>query len=527
MAKYYGQIKTMKTAKIGTIMPWAGDSSVGGLVSNVPLGWILCDGKVYPANRYPLLSSVLGNSYGGTPLTGSFPHYTGTIKIPDLTGRVMMDLESTMLFNSAYQYGQSDAYEKLSDAGGNPLVVDDGFTKAIPTLISADTDLVFSIASNITFVGKMTGAAGAPNITVTDPSFGTSVYTIGRKLGINHTPQHSHPGLYSSATAGAAPPELFQPDTIETGGSQSGPCTSKTWYEAFLKNEDTAPTWCRGKGLITYYDESTLVKTDQFNEFLSTTSVDYTQIPPLTANTPQVYETPSTYTDTVNAIPIKTHAQKAWTGYYPRPMEFSGRRNFFGYGTGNVGPTNISDDPEFTPFSVDATISANSTNFTIPAGQINPAGSLPGADTRITDKIVPFMFVSSTFTTNAYISKGTQVLSITPQGDENNPEYVVELSQNIGGSGSSLVAVKFRHGTYPTTLNTSPQGQDPAGNTMTAHNHGSFEITMGPGLKGPTTHPVTDVGKGTVNPLPIPGALNILANISNPSLNMVFIIRAF
>lgn len=137
------------------------------------------------------------------------------------------------------------------------------------------------------------------------------------------------------------------------------------------------------------------------------------------------------------------------------------------------------------------------------------------------------MFVSSTFTTNAYISKGTQVLSITPQGDENNPEYVVELSQNIGGSGSSLVAVKFRHGTYPTTLNTSPQGQDPAGNTMTAHNHGSFEITMGPGLKGPTTHPVTDVGKGTVNPLPIPGALNILANISNPSLNMVFIIRAF
>lgn len=527
MAKYYGQIKTMKTAKIGTIMPWAGDASSGGLTSNVPLGWILCDGKVYPANRYPLLSSVLGNSYGGTPLTGSFPHYTGTIKIPDLTGRVLMDLEPSMLFNSDYQYGQSDAYEKLVDAGGSSLVVDDGFTKAIPTLISADTDIVFTVASDITFVGKMTGAAGSANINVTDPSFGTSVYTIGRKLGINHTPQHSHPGLYSSATAGASPPELFQPDTIETGGSISGPCTSKSWYEAFLKNEDTAPTWCRGKGLITYYDETTLVKTDQFNEFISTTTTDYTQIPPLTANSPIVYETPSTYTESVSAVPIKTHAQKAWTGYYPRPMEFNGRRNFFGYGTGVTGPTGISDDPEFTPFAVDVELQSNRTNFTIPAGSVNPAGFGSDSDTRITDKIVPFMFVSSDLQDTVYLAKGTQVLSITPQGDENNPDYVVELSQNIGGSGTKTVDVQFRHGTFPTSLNTSPAGQDPAGNTMSSHNHGSFEITMGPGLKGPTTHPVTDVGKGTVNPLPIPGALNILANVSNPSLNMVFIIRAF
>ena len=102
MAQTYGQIKKMKTAKIGTIMPWAGDGNTGTLLSNVPRGWILCDGKVYQANRYPLLSSILGNSYGGTNITGEFPHYSGTIKIPNLTGRAMMDLEPSMLFNQKY-----------------------------------------------------------------------------------------------------------------------------------------------------------------------------------------------------------------------------------------------------------------------------------------------------------------------------------------------------------------------------------------------------------------------------------------
>lgn len=519
MAKTYGQIKQMKTAKIGTIMPWAGDGNTGTLLSNIPTGWILCDGRVYQANRYPILASVIGNSYGGTTIAGDFPHYSGTIKIPDLTGRVMMDLEPFMLSDAKYYAGQSDAYAKLVDASNQSFVVDDGFTKSIPTLISADTNLVFTISSDINFVGKITGGRGASNISVTDPSFATTVFTVGRKLGINHMPQHSHAGTYSSATAGAAPPLLFQPPSVEVGGSISGPCTSKSWYEANITDQDTASEWCRGKGLITYYDENTLVTTNQFNEYISTISKDYTQVPPLTANTAITYESPSRYTETVSAVPIKTHRQLTWTGYYPRPMEFTGRRNFFGYNTGIVGPTGIPDDPEFNPtITIDCTITSGQTSFTIPAG-ISIGVNI--------DKVVPFMFASSSLTNTVFLEKGTQVLNITQQGTAPNFSYLVELSQNISGSGTQTVAVKFRHGTYPTTLNTSPAGQDPAGNTFSSHNHASFEVIMGPGLKGPTTHPVTNVSKGTINPLPINGALNILANIANPSLNMVYIIRAF
>ena len=111
----------MKTAKIGTIMPWAGNSISGTLIDNVPEGWILCDGRVYQADRYPILASVLGNSYGGTQISGTFPHYIGTIKVPDITGRALIDLEPFMITQAAYNAGQSDAYIKLVDGEGESM----------------------------------------------------------------------------------------------------------------------------------------------------------------------------------------------------------------------------------------------------------------------------------------------------------------------------------------------------------------------------------------------------------------------
>ena len=38
MAVNYSTIKSMKTAKIGTIMPWAGDGNDGFALSNLPKG---------------------------------------------------------------------------------------------------------------------------------------------------------------------------------------------------------------------------------------------------------------------------------------------------------------------------------------------------------------------------------------------------------------------------------------------------------------------------------------------------------
>lgn len=521
MAQTYGQIKKMKTAKIGTIMPWAGDGNVGTLASNIPTGWLLCNGTSHPANRYPLLTSVLGNSYGGNVISGDFPHYEGSLRLPDITGRAMMDLEPEMLFNSKYNAGQSDAWQKLVDSEGQALIVDDGFTKSIPTLISADTDIVFTIDSDLVFSGKFKAAPGETNISVTDPAFSTTVYTIGRKLGISHMPYHNHPGTYTSAVGGAKAPELFFPSGFEVSGSGGGllNCPDRSWYEAFLSDPDGAPTWCNGAGTMTYYDDTTLIETNRFNNFESTADQDYSYIPPLTVDN-VVYESPSAFTTSFTAKPRTTHAMKAWEGYFPRPMEWNSRRNFFGYGTNFIGPSGVQDDPEYRPaFSLALTLQALQTTISV------PAGTSIGVDF---DFIRPFMYVSSPISNPVYISPGTQVLNIEQTDDTGSGVgYNIELSEVVQGSGSLLVNVVFRDGAYPTSMNTVPAGQDPAGNTFQSHTHGTFELTMGSGLKGPVSFPVNDVNKGDIKAETIDNALNILANVANPSQNIVYIIRAF
>jgi hypothetical protein len=513
MAQNYGSIKSMKTAKIGTIMLWAGDGNDGDLLSNIPTGWILCDGRVYPASRYPLLASVLGNSYGGTPIAGDFPHYTGTIKLPDITGKCMMDLEPEMLADPKYQYGQTDAFAKLSS-----LVVDDGLTTSIATLISADTDLAFNVTSDIEFIGKMTGGVGANNITISPPSFSTTVYTVPRKLGINHMPYHKHPGTYSSAQAFQAPPDVFSPSSMSVGGTRSLPngCGTGSWNEATFNDAENAETWCSGSSVITFYDENTLIQTNQFNTFPGTGSYDYSKIPSASAGA-RVLES-QIYTDAFTSVPVLTHAEDAWTGIFPRPTETSNRRNYFGINTGITGGTGLPDDPEsiaaFTVASV--TITAATSQITLPIN--TNLGTQK-------NNIVPFMYITSASTSGTFVDLGTQVLGIFVN---DNGNYVLDLSKPIAGAGSTQTTLSFRHGTFPTTLNSTAAAQDPASSTYQAHNHASFDITMTNGnLNGPTTHPVTNVQRGDVTPETITGALNILANIANPSLNVVYVIRAY
>jgi len=519
MAQTYGQIKQMKTAKIGTIMIWSGNASGGTLIDNVPHGWLVCNGRNYPADRYPLLTSILGNSYGGQDVTGTFPHYNGTITVPDITGRVMMDLEPSDLLLAEYNAGQIDAYAKLVDAEGESLIVGDGLEKSIPTLLSADTDLVFTVDVDIPFVGKMTNGPAGGNIQVSAPAFTTTAYMYARKLGINHMPYHRHPGAYEKALSGGPQPELFSPRTVSVGGNKSvgGSCGTVGWYAATLDNVNEAPTWCNGAGLITYFDENTLVETFQFSQF---TDPNLNQTPPQSPDS-VVYQSPSSYTSSFSAVPKTTHAQKAWMGMFPRPQEFTSRRNYFGF-NGVVGPTGLGDDPEGSNFrliTLDVNGGANFINL--------PAGTNIGADY---DWVVPNMLVESDASGAVQVAPGTQILSVTRTGG-NSPddyEYTVELDRTILGGGTATLNVRFRHGTYPTTMNTIPQGQNPGSSSFSSHNHGSFEIIMEKGtLQGPTTHPVNDISKGDVQPETIQAALNILANVSAPSQNFVFIIRAF
>jgi hypothetical protein len=511
MSVNYGTLKSMKTAKIGTIMIWGGDGNQGNLGSNVPKGWILCDGTVYPASRFPLLTSVIGNSYGGSEIAGQFPHYSGTSKVPNISSKCMMDLEPSMLNQTTYQYGQSDAFFVV----GN-LIVDDGLSVPIPTLISADTNLSFEPLPSSNFIGKMT------DITLSPPNFQTTVYTVARKLSINHMPFHNHPGFYTGAATTGTAPAVYEPSSMGVGGNRQvdGNCGLLGWTEITFNNIEQAETWCGGKMPVTYYDEDTLVTTDSFRQFISTQDKSYSSVPSLTA-TARVLDT-TEYTDAFSSIPKTTHAQPTWEGLFPRPIVTANRRNYFGYNTGIVGATGLQDDPETVAVvAVATTIVGASTFVTLPAG----------ADLGTNyDKIVPGMLIKSATTTGVYIPATTQIVSVERLSGTSPANYVyrLELSQNIFGTGSVNTSVIISHGTFPTTLNTTESAQDPSLSALKSHNHGSFDITMSVGsLQGPTTHPVNNVSIGNVSAETITGALNIIANVANPSLNIVYIIRAY
>ena len=126
MAAYYDSIKSMKSAKVGTIMPWGGDGGSGFLASNIPKGWIVCDGRNdLNAKDYPLLASIIGDTYGGDMSIGSptFPYEDdpNVFGVPNLSNRAMMDLESWQLDLPKYQMGQSNPKNVTCDSAGTKL----------------------------------------------------------------------------------------------------------------------------------------------------------------------------------------------------------------------------------------------------------------------------------------------------------------------------------------------------------------------------------------------------------------------
>lgn len=589
-------------------MPWGGDGSTGFSPSNIPKGWIVCDGSSLSASRYPLLASIIGDSYGGTNFSGQFPEYNGRFRVPNISARVLMDLEPSMLNEPKYLYNQYDAKNALGD-----LVKDDGFTTPINTLVLSESDIVFSLSpidagiinavDNIgavaaarkpgtygpiaaiggtgegalftvvvadagggvggavtisidsggqgyrdndvlTFFDVLLGNGGAPpltfqvnngspvlttdltfsgkmtDITVSNPDFNTSIYSVPRKLGINHMPAHPHPSTYPYAQATSTGPMEFRPSSMVTGGSVSGECDGYGYVDCTLSNLSTSPTWQDGYVLATYFGdeaaENTMPTTDRFLYFPPTGDYDYSKVPSDSATERVINGT--TYTSTFSDIPNKNHQQDAWTGMFPKPSATHGnRRNYFGTSTLTTNPP---ANPEQVPaFEVSGVpMEPGVTKLRLPVG--TDLGTA-------FDEIVPFMWVSGSGTG---IQSGTQVLNIVRASGTTVATYVyeIEISNVTADTASGTETLTFRHGTYPTTINNVNDALDPTNNSFTSHGHGTFDIAMTRGtLNPPPTFPVNNVAINNVTPESLENALNIVINTSAPSVNITYIMRAY
>jgi len=544
MAQYYNSIKTMKTARIGTIMPWGGNGFEGFSADNIPKGWRVCDGSEVDALDYPVLASELGTTYGGV-ISGEFPNYNLTDKfvLPDISNRAMIDLEPEYLADSKYQMGQGDVLNTVFDSAGNKLsdlITGFGTTSVIKTVYSANADIDFVLPTGTNLSGKFT------NMEITDPDFTTSITTLNRKLGINHTPGHSHPGTFPSAQANFYGPQIFTSANIEVSGNtphpNCSPISSSNHTCALLPSDSEAPSWQQGRTLMAYYGDNTYEHTlpvcDRFYDFVSDAGKDYwSQVPAPdwhdgtpTRNSPvaatqQVNFSGTQYTDQFPYTPAKTHANYAWTGLFPKPNIFGNRRNFYGFDKGIY--LNIEDNPEnpanyYTITGVP--ISNGATEFDLPLGtdiRTTQTSADGGSTWYQYDKIHPWMLVDG-----ECFAKGTYITEISRSGTS-DANYIYTITIAFPTIASGTFDVIFREGSYPTSLSNFGTN-NPNDSSFTSHNHGSFDIAMSRGsLNPPATFPLNDISIGSVSPDNLNDALNIIVNTDQASMNIVYLIKAY
>ena len=192
---FYQEVKTARAAAMGTIMPWTGG------ISEIPAGWILCNGDTVEAKTYPLLVQAIGDTYnaGASDLSGSFPAYTGNIVLPNLNGKALMDLE-TPYFASKAGGGTGRPADTSGEAYNiiNPLI-GTNTDNSIPTIFNdVTTDVIFSLNDRTGYGGNIKGATIVPGED-------SETIRIGpRKLGRNHLRGHKHGGTYETIASDPA-----------------------------------------------------------------------------------------------------------------------------------------------------------------------------------------------------------------------------------------------------------------------------------------------------------------------------------
>lgn len=175
----YNRIRSMKGLPIGAILPWASDQS------SIPTGWIVCNGATISNTRYPILFSVIGNSYGGT--VGS------TYRLPPLTNALSGIVD---MFRGHYQYLKNRNEQSSRPASASRA--DDPFWNIVGFGTNGDSGNNSQTVwlSTIDVVGVQNGRPTFPaiydEITITDGSYSFTVSYTGTALGANNMPPHTH-----------------------------------------------------------------------------------------------------------------------------------------------------------------------------------------------------------------------------------------------------------------------------------------------------------------------------------------------
>jgi len=123
----------------GALMMWPGGSGLTG-PTNVPPGYLYCDGATYSGGAYPALFAAIGNTWGGTPGV--------SFRVPDCRGRAAFGSIVDTSSGSAFGYQPQVTFQSVTVAGVPFADTNNGW------YVTATTGQVY-VGMNFNFAGAV------------------------------------------------------------------------------------------------------------------------------------------------------------------------------------------------------------------------------------------------------------------------------------------------------------------------------------------------------------------------------------
>ncbi len=529
----------MQSSAVGTIVPWTGDGST------IPEGWLQCNGQTLEGSEYPVLASILGNTYG--PTGGLNARSYGTyilgdvFRLPNLNGRVLTDYEQAYVSSAAqYQHLQMGQTAASNSVGGlsiktgevDPLRVSGTYTFTALTGSASGSGL--DIVVDVDVVGR------AAVTTITDGGTGwgeDEVVTIAaaslpagntdlvlevdwRRPSVNDVLLPTAVGatqLIDGDGSGVTPAvSMNAPADINFNVADSGNLTGQIRSfsinpPSYFKTFYTVPRKLSKDHMPSHRHSNPPTVAGYRRAIPDGPPIEGFQCPVATPCCEGNYKERSisafgSDVDYFNDDPANPGGFGLITRYQSGVtlVETSGPRVSTATSAGTTGQTHsapqpVWDGPIPRPLGAtyDGTTGGSKTNY-----WMSNLGNLKNYKNWY-----------------SYTGDGTGMIGQQTAADA--------VATNLYDANTDQTSK-----TYPTTLNHKNEYHE----DLSFHGHYTFELQMNAGfLKTPTIVPVNDIkvtsslagNTNTVTPQNIPSALNITVDIKTPALSMMYIIRAF
>ena len=144
----------------GSLMMWPGGSALAG-PTNVPTGYLYCDGSLYSGGDYPSLYAAIGNTWGGTPGV--------SFRVPDTRGRSAFGSLVDITSGSGYAYQAQVNFTSITVSGtGTAGSTNNGwYVTATTQQVYVGMTFNFSGSVGIRSITKILGRNGQGNGWVT------------------------------------------------------------------------------------------------------------------------------------------------------------------------------------------------------------------------------------------------------------------------------------------------------------------------------------------------------------------------